>query len=225
MKSLQRVRCGCEVGAIILAVASLACAQVRSDPPRIVTRYCSGCHGLNGVSQLPYIPRLAGMEAAYLIKRFAMYRAATAPPIDEMVGRITRTRPMSHSGWTTAAEAEMVGVARLVSEKDAKTAIDWYASLEAASGKRRNSEAPGEGERLYTKGLQSKGLEACQSCHGPGALGHDIVPRLAGQNAVYMLGQLALFRSGERRNSPMTEIARYLGDDEVRALAIYLQSR
>jgi cytochrome c553 len=116
-------------------------------------------------------------------------------------------------------------VARFVPEKDAKTAIDWYASLEAASGKRRNNEAYGEGERLYTNGLQSKGLEACQSCHGREALGHDIVPRLAGQNAVYMLGHLALFRSGERRNTPMTEIARYLGDDEVRALAIYLQSR
>ena len=50
-------------------------------------------------------------------------------------------------------------------------------------------------------------------------------PRLAGQNALYVAAQLVLFRTGQRQNSPMTEIARRLESDQVRSLAAYLQSR
>jgi cytochrome c553 len=226
MRCFKAIRREWTLFAAILSVTPLAGAQVRSDPPRIVTRYCSGCHGLNGNSQLPYIPRLAGMEAAYLVARFATYRAAAAPPVDEMLSSIVRSGPAKrHSGRTTAAEAEMVGVARLTSDDDAKAAADWYASQKPVLGKGGNRKANGDGERLYTSGLESRGLQACQSCHGPAALGHDTAPRLAGQNAGYVLGQLALFRSGERRSSPMMDVARYLGDDEAHALAAYLQTR
>jgi cytochrome c553 len=193
MKSLKGVRYQCTLCSVILTVTSLACAQVPSDPPRIVVRYCSGCHGLNGESQLRYVPRLAGMETAYLLGRFATYRGGAEPPIDEMVVRVANSRPVTHSGWTTAAEAEMLGVARRVSNEDAKAAIDWYASRQAVWGKRRNAKTYEEGERLYTSGLQSKGLQACQGCHGPEARGHDIVPRLAGQNAAYEAHALATY--------------------------------
>ena len=52
------------------------------------------------------------------------------------------------------------------------------------------------------------------------------IPRLAGQNAAYVVGQLALFRSGAHRQSPdMTAVARNLEDGQARAVAAYLQSR
>jgi len=52
------------------------------------------------------------------------------------------------------------------------------------------------------------------------------IPRLAGQNAAYVVGQPALFRSGAHRQSPdMTAVARNLEDGQARAVAAYLQSR
>ncbi|MBV8732974.1 MAG: c-type cytochrome, partial [Acidobacteriia bacterium] len=104
-------------------------------------------------------------------------------------------------------------------------AIEWYASRQPAPGKAQKGKAIEEGERLYANGVESKGVQPCQSCHGTAAEGTDTVPRLAGQHAAYVFRQLALFRSGARRESPMAEIARNLETDEARALSHYLQSR
>ena len=54
----------------------------------------------------------------------------------------------------------------------------------------------------------------------------SIAPRLAGQNAAYVVGQLAFFRAGGRRQSPeMTAVAQNVEADQARAVAAYLQSR
>jgi cytochrome c553 len=220
------VRHGSPSLAILLLVTPFAHAQVRSEAPSIVTHYCSGCHGLNGRSQLRYIPRLAGMRAAYLDSKFAAYKSATRAPVDEALNRLVHPGQASEIvGLTTAARAEMVGVARVVSGKDAKAAIEWYASQQPAPAKDQNAKGIEQGRRLYTDGFQDSGMRACLGCHGPSAQGSDTAPRLAGQNAAYVLGQLALFRSGERRDESMIEIARHLEDAQARAVAAYLQSR
>jgi cytochrome c553 len=103
--------------------------------------------------------------------------------------------------------------------------VKAYVSQQPASARPHNSGVAEDGRRLYTNGLQENGVQACQSCHGDRAQGTDTVPRLAGQNAVYVLGQLLLFRAGERQAHPMMDIARNLKDDQARAVARYLQSR
>ena len=226
MNRRKRARPGCVLATMGLVVASFAGAQERLGAPPVVTQYCSGCHGLSGKAQLPYVPRLAGMGAAYLEGRFAAYKAAISPPIDEAFNGIAHLgRPGHQADLTIAAKADMVGVARLVSDKDAKGAIEWYASRQPAFAKGQNGKTIEQGQRLYRNGVEAQGLQACQSCHGYGAEGSDNAPRLAGQNAAYVFGQLALFRSGERRDSPMSDVARHLADDQARAVATYLQSR
>jgi cytochrome c553 len=210
---------------IVLLGAPLAVARGRSDVPATVTVYCSGCHGLRGEAQLSYVPRLAGMGASYLTSRFETYRTAARAPIDETFARFRIGRDPQPAGLAAPAIAEMIGVAYAVSDKGAKAAIDWYASQQPAQTKPHNSAVAEDGRRLYTNGLQEDGVRACQSCHGGSAQGTDTVPRLAGQNAVYLLGQLSLFRSGERRDQPMMDIARNLKDDQARAVARYLQLR
>jgi cytochrome c553 len=225
MNNLERVRFGSASLAILLLVIPSAYSQ-QSDAPAIVTRYCSGCHGLTGKSQLSYIPRLAGMGAAYLDSKFTAYKAANRAPADEALNRLIHPGQASQdAGLSTAARAEMVGVAHAVSGKDEKAAIEWYASQQPAPAKDQDAKVIEQGRRLYTEGLQDGGIRACLICHGPTAQGSDTAPRLAGQNAAYLLGQLALFRSGERRDESMVEIARHLDNDQARALAAYLQSR
>jgi cytochrome c553 len=182
---------------------------------------------VDGNSQLPYIPRLAGLNAAYVERKLASFRTAASPPVDEALSRVVRSgRASTDAGITRAATVQMVGVARAVSGEDGKAAAQWYASRMPARGKSGNPKSIEEGRSLFTKGLQSQDLPACQTCHGSEAQGSDLAPRLAGQNASYVVSQLALFRASGRQPSPaMTAVAQHLGRDQARAVAAYLQSR
>lgn len=74
------------------------------------------------------------------------------------------------------------------------------------------------GERLYS--------QSCASCHGGEAQGMSNMPRLAGQPARYI--ETALRRFQQEPNpysSVMTAIAKALDDDDIQALAAYLQGR
>lgn len=216
--------------ALAAAVALLmpfACAQERQTPPAVVTQYCSGCHGIDGKSQLSYIPRLAGLNAAYTEHKLARFRAYGSVPVDEAFNKLLR-RPGSSkdSNLTNAAQAQMVGTASAISYKEIKAAAGWYASQVPAAGKSGNWKSIEEGRNLFMKGAPSQGLRACQSCHGPEAQGTEKAPRLAGQHAAYILAQIALFRGSDSHVSPeMSSVARSVETDQARAVALYLQSR
>jgi cytochrome c553 len=213
--------------AVLPIVPSAWAQQHTGGAPAIVTRYCSGCHGVDGDSQLPYIPRLAGLNAAYVEGKLASFRAAASPPVDEALSRVVRIGDASTDGGiTSAASVHMVGIARAVSAEDRKAAAQWYASRMPARGRSGKPKLIEEGRSLFSEGLHSQDLPACQTCHGSDAQGSDLAPRLAGQNAPYVVSQLALFRATGRQHSPvMTAVAQHLERDQARAVAAYLQSR
>ena len=210
----------------IFATVPFAHAWDRSSPPAIVTRYCSGCHARDGRSQLPYIPRLAGLSAAYSERRLASFRDKAAPPVDEAIERLIHLNIPKDASVTAAARVHMVGVASSISDQEINAAAEWYSAQTPTPGKMSKGREVEEGEQLFTNGLESKGLRACQSCHGSNAEGTDQAPRLAGQNSAYVIVQLAHFRAGERHDAPeMTGVARNVGGNQARAVALYLQSR
>ncbi|MGH8283822.1 MAG: c-type cytochrome, partial [Gammaproteobacteria bacterium] len=84
-----------------------------------------------------------------------------------------------------------------------------------------------EGRAIYLNGVLKADVPACASCHGPKADGNTIFPRLAGQNAQYLLAQLRYFRSGVRNDKNadiMKQIALHLTDSQMNAVANYLSS-
>jgi cytochrome c553 len=199
-------------------------AQDRSSAPAIVTRNCSGCHEIDGRSQLPYIPRLAGQNAAYLERKLGNFHDASSSPVDEAVSLIVRGS--RDQGFTRPAAANMFGIAHAISEQDLKAAAEWYAAQPPAPGRSVNSKLLEQGRSVFMNGLQSQGLAACQTCHGAEGQGSNLAPRLAGQNAGYLVTQLALFRAGDPHHSPnMTAVAKNMEGDQARAVAVYLQSR
>lgn len=211
----------------ILWMASFADAWERAVPPAVVTRYCSGCHGTDGNSALPYIPRLAGLSVAYSEHRLASFRAAATPPVDEAIDRLVHLGS-SRKGATVNASARvhMIGVASTISDQELYSAAHWYAEQIPAPGKSRHGSAVEEGRNLFHKGVDAQGLHACESCHGPNAEGTNRAPRLAGQNSTYLISQLADFRDGERHDSPeMVGIARIVAGHWARVVALYLESR
>ncbi len=66
----------------------------------------------------------------------------------------------------------------------------------------------------------------CFACHGPnGNSVSPVFPRLAGQNAVYIVEQLHLFRAGIRQNPMMSAMASGLTDQDIDNLAVYFAAQ
>jgi cytochrome c553 len=66
----------------------------------------------------------------------------------------------------------------------------------------------------------------CAACHGPnGNSANPDWPRLAGQSAVYIAGQLRLFRSGARPNPVMMPMATALSDQDIADIAVYYEAQ
>lgn len=62
--------------------------------------------------------------------------------------------------------------------------------------------------------------QACVSCHGATGISALIdAPNLAGEVNIYIDTQLKAFRIGKRQHEVMSEIASYLSDQEIRAVA------
>ena len=76
------------------------------------------------------------------------------------------------------------------------------------------------------KELQAK-LAYCETCHGPagqGFVGYYPIPRLAGQQVVYLDNQLKGFMEGKRVNPIMFNVAHVLSQAMQAALATSLQA-
>jgi cytochrome c553 len=64
----------------------------------------------------------------------------------------------------------------------------------------------------------------CSGCHGENGAGNGVFPRLAGQQADYLVKQLKDFKEGTRKNGQMQAIAGMISDDDMKALAAYFAS-
>ena len=210
----------------VLILCPMALGQKQWNAPRIVTWNCSGCHGIDGNSQLSYFPRLAGLNALYAEQRMAEFRAAAPPPVDELFYRITTLAEGKAGASRLQARINMIGSAHAITTEEMKTAVAWYAMRKRAPGRSGNPALLQQGKALYLSGLPAQGMPACQSCHGAQAEGKGKIPRLAGQNGTYLLGELAKFHAGDRQHAPeMTLVAEHVDTEQFRALVAYLQSR
>src|SRR5690606_30200220 len=80
-------------------------------------------------------------------------------------------------------------------------------------------------------GDASRGVPACLACHGPAGAGNPgpAYPAVAGQEAAYVERRLQEYRQGttslqdRRLFDIMAQIAAPLSDQEIQALASYLQ--
>ncbi len=79
------------------------------------------------------------------------------------------------------------------------------------------------GDSALAKEGESK-VSMCFGCHGQGAKGMGVTPRLAGQYPDYLKRQLQAFKKGTRKNGPMSGIAKMLSDDEIAAVTEHMGS-
>jgi cytochrome c553 len=160
---------------------------------------CAGCHGADGVSQMPLTPSLAGQPDVYVQWPLIYFRRG-------------------------ARKSEVMGpIAEALENEQIRNLGAYYASLPPP--KPTPSADPDE---MAQDGEKVAVFHRCRSCHGEGFVGFGAAARLADQREDVLLKALRDFKSGARVASgiaSMTDVVYGLNDNAMRALAHYLATR
>ena len=192
---MKRILLG--IVSVLIAGQGLAAGLTTAE---LVSERCGTCHGADGQSTSPIFPSLAGQNQAYLVKQLKDFKSKK---------RVSET--MAPQGVDLSAE-HIVELAAYFSSKPAKV------------NRVPDEDLLSVGRYIYTKGNSWSGVPACASCHGEKAFGTIILPRLAGQNARYLLSQLKDFnlRIRTNDNEVMHLVASRLTEMETKAVTDYL---
>lgn len=165
---------------------------------------CVACHGVAGNSVSPEWPKLAGQGAKYTYGQLLAFKDGT------------RSNPI------------MAGQVANLSDQDMKDIAVYYAQQTPSLGA-ADPALVETGEAIYRGGNKETDTAACLACHGPRGIGNAAAsyPRIAGQQATYTENQLKAYRARERAGTDharmMVDVADRLTDEEIKALASYLQ--
>ena len=226
---------------------ALAAKLAPETAHRLAIQWCSACHGPGGRSVNPIFPNLAGLPSEYLVNQLKSFhnlnqdfKAVTHEGyVEQWITNITGWRkPYTsyfHSNspdykYDNAPRNEerawdfMKGVARDLDEPTMQALAEYFAKQTPIAGRGGVSGDVAHGKTLYLEGDASKGLLACQMCHGPDAKGQGPIPRLAGQHADYVKLQLHVIQSGLRNVEQMQALIANLTDADFQDVAAYVQS-
>jgi cytochrome c553 len=183
--------------------SSLALAQGSAEEGEAKATPCVACHGLNGNSVNPVWPSLAGQHPQYIIRQLQAFKNGE------------RQDPL------------MTPMAAPLSEDDMEDLAAYY-SQQTPTGMEAEPSKVSLGQRLYRGGDEQLKVPACGACHGPNGSGNPLAkyPAIKGQHATYVAAQLKAYRAGSRQtdeNQMMRNVARLLTDEQIDAVASYVQ--
>jgi cytochrome c553 len=199
---IPKLAAACLLGISLLGSGcALAEASVQAGEAKSMT--CKACHGENGNSLNPEWPSLAGQNQRYIINSLRAYKSGSRKNV------------------------LMSAQALPLSDQDIADLAAYYAQQEPVP-RTADPAMVAVGERLYRGGNIDTGVSACLACHGPAGRGNEPAgyPALAGQHARYTANQLTAYAKQQRTSDPgqmMRNIAALLSDDEIAAVASYIQ--
>lgn len=169
-----------------------------------VQEICVACHGETGVSPSPDFPHLAGQSGAAIYKQLYDYRTGS------------RVHPL------------MTDLAKALDEPAIADVAAYYAGQTQRNPNPVTlAESSSAIVQLVELGDPRRNIPPCASCHRAGAGGPIETPVLVEQRGEYLIQQLKLYASGERRNdvyARMRLIASRLTEDEINGLARYYRA-
>lgn len=185
--------------AVLCSATSLAADGDVGVAAAMDDRYCTTCHGVEGIGNIAIeAPRLAGMEAWYLKRQLENFRAGIRGTHRDDAQGIAM-RPM----------------AAKLSDESIASIVDWIGDWEYVPAETTIEGNVRQGRTAF---------QACAACHGANAQGNEALgaPALAGQNDWYLLTQLRNFRAGFRGShqedtfgSQMVTMSKILRDDQA----------
>jgi cytochrome c553 len=187
----------------VAAPPEVAAAPGVTPPLEERLQLCAGCHNPDGNSVIPENPKLAGLDAKYLARQLADFKAGK------------RENPV------------MSSIISMVNEEEFKPLAKFFSQQKRLSGESDKADLLAKGKQIYEEGVIGTAAPACGGCHGEDGSGSDKFPRLNGQNPAYVVGQLLNFKSGARTNDPkavMQSVAKRLNEEEINAVAEYMST-
>ncbi len=200
-RSSLLTRCMILVAGLLISMNTLAEGSIEAGKQKAAT--CAACHGNDGNSLNPQWPSLAGQHATYIVRTLKAFKSGDRKNV-LMAGQV--------SG---------------LSDQDMEDLAAWFQAQKPVH-RTADPELVARGERLYRGGDIDRGISACIACHGPTGRGNlpAAYPALAGQHATYTATQLKAYADGNRKSDPnqiMRSIASLLNDDDIAAVASYIQ--
>lgn len=191
-----------------LSLSGTLAAQVTGDPEAGKTKavICGSCHGPDGNSTFGEWPKLAGQHEKYIARQVKLFQSGNRE------------------------SAVMAPMIVNVSAQDAAD-IGAYFALQKVKPGTADESVVALGERLYRGGNAAAGVPACLACHGPTGRGNPGAgyPAIGGQHATYTGAVLKRFAGGEiwgegeEANAIMATVAGRLTEEEIIALASYIE--
>lgn len=200
------------VSFIAVAQGALAAGDAAAGAEKVAV--CAACHGTDGNSPAPNFPKIAGLGEKYLLKQMQDIKSGVRPVL-EMTGMLEGLD-----------DQDLADVAAFFSSKPMQLSGSQPLQVRVNAGV--DVDALELGQKIFRAGNPAVGAPACSGCHSPRGLGNAPAgyPRLSGQHADYIEKQLRAFRAGERVNDgdqkTMRQVAEYLTDAEIKALANYI---
>jgi len=186
----------------LLAAPALAAGNAEAGAAKAAV--CGACHGINGNSINPEWPNLASQSPRYIAAQLQLFKDGV------------RNNPIMMPNAMLLTPEDMADLAA-------------YFSTQKLAGLEADPALVPAGQKLFRFGDPARNIPACIGCHGPDGKGVDPsqYPSVRSQHAAYAYIQLKAFASGDRKpvagNVQMQQIAARLTDEEMKAVASYLQ--
>ena len=179
-----------------MAAAGPVAPAADLEAGRAKAAVCAACHGPDGNATIPGTPSLAGQPTLFTHWQLIKYRD----------GR--RTDPHMSPFAVNLSDADMADLAAFYAAQPARRRPHAVDAAKAAAGARLAEQ------------------HHCTSCHRPGLVGHQQIPRLAGQDFAYLLRLLRGFKAktASDLDGTMTMSAQPLGDADIEPLAHFMAS-
>jgi cytochrome c553 len=198
------------ISILVIILASFAATAIEDNPPsgdaaagELKSQPCIACHGPDGNSPTPAWPKIAGLAEGYIYKQLLEFKKGPNGDCNDPT---------------------MYGIVQNLSGQDMLDLAAYYASKEMTIGAVPQDKLE-LGQKIYRGGNLLSGAPACAPCHDPTGKGNYLAnfPRLSGQNSQYIVTELNKFKSKMRVNIMMNDIAARLTDDEIQAVASYVE--
>ncbi|CCB66959.1 MULTISPECIES: cytochrome c [unclassified Hyphomicrobium] len=181
---------------LLVAAISTGSHSAFADDIADKIQLCAGCHGENGVPQQKTTPVIWGQNQGYLYIQLRDFKRGARK------------------------NDQMSAIAEGLSKDDMKALAAHFSGLKWPS-----IQQPSPSKDVTKHALTVIGSIGCTSCHLDQYQGDSTTPRLAGQQAAYLLKTMTDFRDHSRANNPgMSDLMNAAQPADLDPIAQYLAS-